>query len=115
MRDSDRVIGLLEAAELSELNLIINRVQPRMVEEGDMLSVERVQNHLAIRLLGVVPEDKRIIRSSNTGEPVIADEKSLAGQAFFNIARRMTGEEVPFLDLEERGLISKLKRIFSTA
>lgn len=115
VRDSDRVIGLLEAAELSELNLIINRVQPRMVEEGDMLSVERVQNHLAIRLLGVVPEDKRIIRSSNTGEPVIADEKSLAGQAFFNIARRMTGEEVPFLDLEERGLISKLKRIFSTA
>lgn len=115
VRDSDRVVGLLEAAELRELDLIINRVQPQMVEEGDMLSVERVQNHLAIHLLGVVPEDKRIIRSSNTGEPVISDPKSLAGQAFSNIARRITGEDVPFLDLEERGFISKLKRLFSTA
>lgn len=115
VRDSDRVVGLLEAAELRELDLIVNRVQPEMVGEGDMLSVERVQNHLAIHLLGVVPEDKRIIRSSNTGEPVIGDAKSPAGQAFSNIARRIVGEDVPFLDLEERGLISRIKRLFSTA
>ena len=115
VRDSDRVVGLLEAAELRDLDLIINRVQPQMVEEGDMLSVERVQNHLSIHLLGVVPEDKRIIRSSNTGDPVINDPKSLAGQAFNNIARRITGEEIPFLDFKEKGLLSKLKRLFSTA
>lgn len=114
VRDSDRVVGLLEAAELRELDLIVNRVQPQMVADGDMLSVERVQNHLAINLLGVVPEDKRIIRSSNTGEPVISDSKSLAGQAFYNIARRLTGEEVPFLELDEQGLISRIKRLFST-
>jgi septum site-determining protein MinD len=115
VRDSDRVIGLLEAAELKQIDLIVNRVQPGMVRDGDMLSVERVQNHLAINLLGIVPEDKRIIRSSNTGEPVILDEKSLAGKAFFNIARRINGEEVPFLELEENGLISRIKRLFHIA
>lgn len=78
VRDSDRVIGLLEAADLREIDLVVNRVQPGMVKAGDMLSVERIQNHLAVNLLGIVPEDRRIIRSSNTGEPVIMDPKSLA-------------------------------------
>lgn len=115
VRDSDRVIGLLESANLSKIDLIVNRVQPGMVRDGDMLSVERVQNHLAINLLGIVPEDRRIIRSSNTGEPVILDEKSIAGQAFSNISRRIAGEEVPFLELETSTLISKIKRLFHIA
>jgi septum site-determining protein MinD len=115
VRDSDRVIGLLEAAGIEQIDLIVNRVQPGMVRDGDMLSVERVQNHLAINLLGIVPEDKRIIRSSNTGEPVILDSKSLAGKAFSNIARRITGEEVPFLELENSTLITRIKRLFHIA
>lgn len=115
VRDSDRVIGLLESANLDQIDLIVNRVQPGMVKDGDMLSVERVQNHLAINLLGIIPEDRRIIRSSNTGEPVILDDKSVAGQAFSNIARRIAGEEVPFLELESATLISKIKRLFHIA
>lgn len=115
VRDSDRVIGLLEAADINRIDLVVNRVQPGMVRDGDMLSVERVQSHLAINLLGVVPEDKRIIRSSNTGEPAILDNKSIAGKAFSNIARRIAGEEVPFMELEETNLIAKIKRLFSIA
>ena len=115
VRDSDRVIGLLESANLSKIDLVVNRVQPGMVRDGDMLSVERVQNHLAINLLGIVPEDRRIIRSSNTGEPVILDYKSMAGKAFSNIARRLTGEEVPFLELEASTLITRIKRLFHIA
>lgn len=115
VRDSDRVIGLLESANLREIDLVVNRVQPGMVRDGDMLSVERVQNHLAINLLGIVPEDRRIIRSSNTGEPVILDNRSMAGKAFSNIARRLTGEEVPFMELEEGNLISRIKRLFHIA
>lgn len=115
VRDSDRVIGLLESANLREIDLVVNRVQPGMVRDGDMLSVERVQNHLAINLLGIVPEDRRIIRSSNTGEPVILDNRSTAGKAFSNIARRLTGEEVPFMELEEGNLISRIKRLFHIA
>ncbi|WP_420824115.1 septum site-determining protein MinD [Thermoflavimicrobium daqui] len=115
VRDSDRVIGLLESASLTNIDLVVNRVQPGMVRDGDMLSVERVQNHLAINLLGIVPEDRRIIRSSNTGEPVILDNKSLAGKAFSNIARRLAGEDVPFLELEETTLITRIKRLFHIA
>lgn len=115
VRDSDRVIGLLESANLEKIDLIVNRVQPGMVRDGDMLSVERVQNHLAINLLGIVPEDKRIIRSSNTGEPVILDHKSIAGKAYSNIARRLIGEDVPFLELESSTLITKIKRLFHIA
>ncbi|TCS95010.1 septum site-determining protein MinD [Hazenella coriacea] len=115
VRDSDRVIGLLESANLEKIDLIVNRVQPGMVRDGDMLSVERVQNHLAINLLGIVPEDKRIIRSSNTGEPVILDQKSIAGKAYSNIARRLIGEDVPFLELESSTLITKIKRLFHIA
>lgn len=116
VRDSDRVIGLLESANIHQIDLIVNRVQPGMVRDGDMLSVERVQSHLAINLLGVVPEDKRIIRSSNTGEPVILDAKSLAGKAFSNIARRITGEEVPFMELDtENSIITRIKRLFHIA
>lgn len=115
VRDSDRVIGLLESANLNKIDLIVNRVQPGMVRDGDMLSVERVQNHLAVNLLGIVPEDRRIIRSSNTGEPVILDYKSMAGKAFSNVARRLTGEEVPFLELESSTLITRIKRLFHIA
>lgn len=115
VRDSDRVIGLLESANVGQIDLIVNRVQPGMVKDGDMLSVERVQNHLAINLLGIVPEDRRIIRSSNTGEPVILDGKSTAGKAFSNIAKRLAGQEVPFLELETGTLISKIKRLFHIA
>lgn len=115
VRDSDRVIGLLESASLTHIDLVVNRVQAGMVKDGDMLSVERVQDHLAISLLGIVPEDKRIIRSSNTGEPVILDQKSIAGKAFSNIARRITGEEVPFIEMEPATLISKIKRLFHIA
>ncbi|MDA8351887.1 MAG: septum site-determining protein MinD [Firmicutes bacterium] len=115
VRDSDRVIGLLESANLDQIDLVVNRVQPGMVKDGDMLSVERVQNHLAINLVGIVPEDRRIIRSSNTGEPVVLDDKSMAGQAFDNIARRLNGEDIPFIELEEPTLISRIKRIFHIA
>lgn len=116
VRDSDRVIGLLESANLKQIDLIVNRVQPGMIRDGEMLSVERVQNHLAINLLGIVPEDRRIIRSSNTGEPVILDDKSMAGKAFSNISRRINGEEVSFLELESGStLISRIKRLFHIA
>lgn len=115
VRDSDRVIGLLESVNLDQIDLIVNRVQPSMIRKGDMLSVDRIQSHLAINLLGIVPEDRRIVRSSNTGEPVIADSKSIAGKAFSNIARRLAGENIPFMDLESPTFLSKIKRLFHIA
>jgi septum site-determining protein MinD len=103
VRDADRVIGILEAEGKGPGSLILNRLNPSMVRKNDMLSPDDVLDLLAIELLGIVPEDEGVIVGSNRGAPVSADPKSKAGQAFRNIARRIVGEEVPFLDLDKSG------------
>ena len=109
VRDADRVIGLIEAEEKGPGQLILNRVRIDMVKRGDMLSTEDVLDILAVPLLGIIPEDDIILVSTNRGAPVAMDEKSRAGQAFRNIARRLRGEEVPFMSLEDhRGFLAKL-------
>ena len=100
VRDADRVIGILEAEEKGTPSLIINRLNPTLVKQHDMLSADDVLDLLAIKLIGIVPEDENVIVGTNRGNPVALDPKSRAGQAFRNIARRMRGEEVPFLDLD---------------
>lgn len=110
VRDADRIIGLLEAAELRDPKLIVNRVRYKMVAAGDMMSVEDIIDILAIDLLGVVPEDEMVIPTTNRGEAVIQDERSRAGMAFRNIVRRITGEQVPLLPMEETGLLGRIRR-----
>jgi septum site-determining protein MinD len=73
-----------------------------------MLSVDDVLDLLAIHLIGIVPEDEDVIVSSNKGTPLAFDRKSKAGQAFHNIARRLLGEEVPFVDMENHGILQRL-------
>ncbi|MBT3322319.1 MAG: septum site-determining protein MinD [Anaerolineae bacterium] len=102
VRDADRVIGILEAEEKGSPELIINRVNYEMVQNGEMLSTEDVLDLLAIKLIGVVPEDKSVLVAANQGMPVSLDNDSRAGQAFRNIAMRLTGKEVPFMDLAEK-------------
>ena len=103
VRDADRVIGILEAEGKGPASLIINRLNPTLVRNKDMLSPEDVLDLLAIDLIGIVPEDENVIVSSNRGAPVALDQKSRAGQAFRNIARRLKGETVPFIDWEKQG------------
>lgn len=113
VRDADRIIGLVEAEEKGPARLVINRIKPEMVRRGDMLSTEDVLELLSVELIGIVPEDERVLMSTNRGSPISLDGKSLAGQAFRNIARRLKGEQVPFLELDNRnGFIGKLSRIF---
>lgn len=115
VRDADRVIGLLEANDVKNIRLIVNRLKPIMVREDMMMSVQDVQEILAIPLIGVVPDDERVIVSTNRGEPLVLSEKlTLAGIAFEHIARRVDGETVPFLDLNAAhdDLFSRLRRMF---
>ena len=111
IRDADRVIGLLEAKEgIESYRLILNRVRPQMVRNNDMMDVSDVLDILSIQLLGVIPEAQDIIVSTNKGEPVVGLDQSLSGQAYRNIARRLAGEEVPFMNLDEpSGWVNKLK------
>jgi len=115
VRDADRVVGLLEAQRVEKMHLVINRLRPAMVQANDMMSVQDVQEILSIPLLGVIPDDERVIVSTNRGEPlVLAEERSQAGTAFENIARRMEGEKVEFIDLNvsQDNFLTRLRRLF---
>ena len=114
VRDADRIIGLLESKEHIESHkLLINRVRPNLIKTNDMMSVEDVQEILSTEVIGIVPEDTGIITSTNKGEPIVNDETALAGQAYQNIARRILGEEVPFLDIDvPQDFVSKVVRFF---
>ncbi len=110
VRDADRIIGLLEANEIKNPQLIVNRLRPDLIKRGDMMSSSDVVEILAVELLGQVPDDENIVIATNNGEPLVGDS-SLAGQAYMNICRRVTGENVPFLDLEaKRGFFGWFKK-----
>ena len=112
VRDADRIIGMIEAEEKGPAELIVNRLRLDMVKRGDMLATDDVIDILAIKLIGVVPEDEAIITSTNRGHPAVLENTSNAGKAFNNIAGRVLGEEVPFMELEQNetfmGWMSKL-------
>jgi septum site-determining protein MinD len=111
IRDADRIIGLVEAHELPEPELIINRYRPGMVSRGDMLSRDDVLEILSIPLIGLVPDHEDIITSANRGSPVAYDERSPVGAAFRRIARRVNGEQVPIPELtDSQGFWKVFKR-----
>lgn len=110
VRDSDRVIGLLQNQDIPAL-LLVNRLSVEMVQAGEMMSQEDVMDILAVGLLGLVLEDRRIIDAGNQGLPVVLDESSSSGQAFRRIALRLLGEEVEIPSFEQKkGLIARLLR-----
>lgn len=115
VRDADRIIGLLESKEeIKSYKLLLNRVRPNLIKSNDMMSVDDVVEILSAQLIGIIPEDTGIITSTNKGEPIVNDEKSLAGQAYNNVAKRIIGEDVPFLNLEEdNSVMAKVKKFFS--
>jgi len=109
-RDADRIIGLLEAAGIKNPRLVINRLRIDMVKEKNMLSVEDILDILAVKLLGVVPDDENVVISTNKGEPLVYKGDSLAAKAFKNIASRIEGVEVPLLDLDiKMSILEKIK------
>lgn len=112
VRDADRIIGLLEAAQIDKPLLLINRIRPNMVKRGDMMDVSDILDILAVNLIGIVPDDDQIIVATNKGEPVVLTAGSRASDAYRNISRRLLGEEVPIMNLEgDDGLLTKLKRM----
>lgn len=114
VRDADRVIGKLESKGIEDHQLIINRINAEMVRMGDMLGVQDILDSLAIKLIGIVPDDRNITISTNRGEPIVLNENAMAGQSFKNIAKRIIGEEVPFMkmDNDEKNFFSVLKKFF---
>lgn len=117
VRDSDRIIGLLDAKTLKaekgervEKHLLLTRYDPLRAERGDMLKVEDVLEILSIPLLGIIPESQDVLRASNIGSPVtLADQRSAPALAYLDAARRLAGEEVAMtVPSEKRSLLGKI-------
>lgn len=121
VRDSDRILGILASkSQRAEKDqdpikeyLLVTRYSPSRVERGDMLSINDVQEILAVPLLGVVPESQAVLKASNSGTPVIMDDISDAGQAYADAVSRFLGEDKPhrFISNQKQGL---LKRLFKS-
>ena len=118
VRDSDRMLGILASkSRRAERNeepireyLLLTRYSPQRVKLGEMLSVDDVQEILSLHLLGVIPESKAVLNASNSGNPVVMDDKSDAGQAYHDVVGRYLGEDVPhrFIEEEKKGLLGRL-------
>jgi septum site-determining protein MinD len=118
VRDSDRMLGILASkSRRAERNeepireyLLLTRYSPQRVKLGEMLSVDDVQEILSLHLLGVIPESKAVLNASNSGNPVVLDDKSDAGQAYQDVVGRYLGEDVPhrFIEEEKKGLLGRL-------
>jgi len=121
VRDSDRILGILAAKSKRALDglepikehLLVTRYDPARVNQGQMLSIEDIQDLLGISLIGVIPESQAVLQASNSGIPVILDDSSDSGQAYEDFVARFLGEERPmrFLEAERKGF---LKRLFGT-
>ncbi|HZG58031.1 septum site-determining protein MinD [Paenibacillus sp.] len=114
VRDADRIIGLLEKERIDSPKLIINRIRPHMLKNGDMLDIDEICAVLAIDLLGLVPDDEHVIKAANNGEPTVMNPDSRAAIAYRNIARRILGDTVPLMPLQQKlGVLQRLKKFFA--
>lgn len=114
IRDADRIIGLLEASEIKNPELVINRLRPNMVKKGEMMEVEDIVDLLSIDLIGVVPDDEFIITQTNKGEPVVTNHKAPSGKAYTEIASRILGENVEItIPGKKEGFFAKVKNFFT--
>jgi septum site-determining protein MinD len=121
VRDSDRILGILQAkskralegAEPIKEHLLITRYDPTRVHHGEMLSIEDITDLLGIPLIGVIPESQSVLQASNSGIPVVLDDKSDSGLAYQDVVARFLGEDRPmrFIEMEKKGF---LKRLFGT-
>ncbi|WP_059171279.1 septum site-determining protein MinD [Bacillus sp. FJAT-27445] len=115
VRDADRIIGLLEKEDNMEPpRLIINRIRPHMMRNGETMDVDDITEHLSIELLGIVADDDEVIKASHYGEPIAMNPNSKAAIAYRNIARRILGESIPLQQLgeENHSVLTKIKRFF---
>ena len=118
VRDSDRILGMLasktrraiEGGEPIKEHLLITRYNPSRVQDGQMLSLEDIQDILRIKLIGVIPESEAVLQSSNQGIPAIHAKGSDVAEAYQDVIARFLGEDRPlrFIDAEKPGFFKRL-------
>lgn len=120
VRDSDRILGILgsktkraiEGAEPIKEHLLITRYNPKRVSDGEMLSLNDIQEILRIDLIGVIPESESVLQASNQGVPAVYLEGSDVSEAYKDVIDRFLGKDKPlrFIDYQKPGLLQRLFR-----
>lgn len=110
VRDADKVIDLLELANISEKKILINRVRPDMIRKGDMLSIDEITDTLGVSPIGIVLEDEMVLKSQKRNTIAVLENSSPAGNEFSNIAKRLEGSNIPIIRLKGRkkGIFNRL-------
>ncbi len=118
VRDSDRILGMLssktkraiEGADPIKEHLLITRYNPNRVEDGQMLSLQDIQDILRIKLIGVIPESENVLQASNQGTPAINMQGSDVAEAYKDVIDRFLGEDKPlrFTEPEKQGFFKRL-------
>lgn len=118
VRDSDRILGMLssktkraiEGSEPIKEHLLITRYNPNRVDQGQMLSLEDIQDILRIKLIGVIPESETVLQASNQGLPAVHMQGSDVAEAYQDVVARFLGEERPlrFVDAQKAGFFKRL-------
>ncbi len=114
LRDADRVISELEDLGIENIRLVLNRIQPELIEKHILMNVDDCMDVLSVPILGIVPEDGEVTSSMTRGKPLLDSEKSSAGMAFANIAGRLLGQRIYIMEFGSRrkGLKQRLTGLF---
>jgi septum site-determining protein MinD len=118
VRDSDRILGMLssktkraiEGADPIKEHLLITRYNPNRVDQGQMLSLEDIQDILRIKLIGVIPESESVLQASNQGLPTIHMQGSDVSEAYKDVIDRFLGADKPlrFIEAQKQGFFARL-------
>lgn len=112
IRDADRVIGLLEAAGIENIRLLVNRIRPELVKRGDMMSLNDIGEILSVRMIGAITDNEEIVIAGNNGEPVAGQDDPI-GEAFMNVCRRLMGEEIEIaVPREKKNILGRIRLAF---
>ena len=109
VRDADKIIGELGRADKEDIRLIVNRIRPKMVEKGDMLDMNDIDDILSVGCIGQIPDDETVVTSTNRGEPCVTMPDSPAGQAYLDVVGRLCGEDIPFREFAKESLWETIK------
>lgn len=101
VRDADKVITLLEMASMPEIKILINRVRQDMIKRGDMLTIDEITDILGVSPIGIIEEDEIVLKSQKRNTMAVLESSSKAGKQFKNVAKRITGENIPIINLKK--------------
>ena len=118
VRDSDRILGMLSSKTQRAIDgtdpikehLLITRYNPSRVDQGQMLSLEDIQDILRIKLIGVIPESEIVLQASNQGVPAVHMQGSDVSEAYKDVVDRFLGEDKPmrFIEVQKTGFFKRL-------